>query len=137
MLNPRLYAFLVRKALPSLLFWDVIVILMFVFDFQSMAGWDIILLYILYAAFCILLPYVISCFWQYLHKGKGFHLKIMTTNFYVFWVKALYAGRILLAVGLLLFNYSMKITILLPVVLLFSLWLSCGMVKWWKINYFK
>ena len=137
MLNPRLYAFLVRKALPSLLFWDVIAILMFVFDAQSMAGWDIILLYILYAAFCILLPYVISCFWQYLHKGKGFHLKIMTTNFYVFWVKALYAGRILLAVGLLLFNYSMKITILLPVVLLFSLWLSCGIVKWWKINYFK
>ena len=61
----------------------------------------------------------------------------MKTNFYSFWVKVLYVGRILLAVGLLLFNYSMKITILLPVVLLFSLWLSCGMVKWWKINYFK
>ena len=57
-----------------------------------------------------------------------------------------FAISLILAIACICYNleYSNKLLLvtavyngLLPVVLLFSLWLSCGMVKWWKINYFK
>ena len=135
-MKPRFYLFLARYAFPSLVLWDVLVILMFLWDAPSISGWSVVWLFLLYAILCILLPCAASYLWLRRHHEKCFHLGTMKKQCYLHLEKYSSIGRLLLTGGLFLLPYPTKTALLLPLALLLSLYLSHSCTKWWSNRYF-
>ena len=123
-MKPRFYLFLARYAFPSLVLWDVLVILMFLWNVPSISGWSVVWLFLLYAILCILLPCAASYLWLRRHHEKCFHLGTMKKQCYLHLEKYSSIGRLLLTGGLFLLPYPTKTALLLPLALLLSLYLG-------------
>ena len=112
-MKPRFYLFLARYAFPSLVLWDVLVILMFLWDAPSISGWSVVWLFLLYAILCILLPCAASYLWLRRHHEKCFHLGTMKKQCYLHLEKYSSIGRLLLTGGLFLLPYPTKTALFL------------------------
>ena len=117
-MKPRFYLFLARYAFPSLVLWDVLVILMFLWNVPNISGWSVVWLFLLYAILCILLPCAASYLWLRRHHEKCFHLGTMKKQCYLHLEKYSSIGRLLLTGGLFLLPYPTKTALLLPLALL-------------------